>query len=129
MSTTRMKRSFREFCNNKTEQIHGLVVNVFSPERFFYCCTICGKAQTYMAVGIDSVGYKEYFKELYDNLGIKMSMEATTHYPQHDKKTASNQVHGKKEETKKKCAMTKLAIKNQGWAKEVQDKKHGHAYQ
>jgi hypothetical protein len=58
-----------------------------------------------------------------------MSTEATMYDQQHDKKIASNQVHAKKKETKKKGAMTKLAIINYAWAKEVPDKKQGHAYQ
>jgi hypothetical protein len=59
LSTTRLRRCFHEFCNNKTEQIHGLIVNFFLPKRAFLCRTICGRARTYMAVGIDSVGYKK----------------------------------------------------------------------
>jgi hypothetical protein len=30
-----------------------------------------------MAVGVDSVGFEESFKELYDDVGIKMSTETT----------------------------------------------------
>lgn len=37
----------------------------------------------HMAVGMDSVRYKEYFKELYDEMGIKMLTEATSYYQQH----------------------------------------------
>jgi hypothetical protein len=40
-------------------------------------CTICGKARMCMAVGVDSVGFEESFKELYDDVGIKMSTETT----------------------------------------------------
>jgi hypothetical protein len=58
-----------------------------------------------------------------------MSTETTTFYRQHDKKITSDQVHAKKKETDKKRAMKRLAIINQVWAKEVKDKKQGHAYQ
>jgi hypothetical protein len=72
LSRARLRRCFHEFCNNKTEQIHGLIVNVFLPKRAFLCRTICDRARTYMAVGIDSVGYEKYFKELYEDIGIEM---------------------------------------------------------
>jgi hypothetical protein len=52
LSTTRLRGCFDEFCNNKTEHIHGLIVNVFLPKRAFFCRTICGRSPTYMAVGI-----------------------------------------------------------------------------
>jgi hypothetical protein len=55
-----------------------------------------------MAVGIDSIGYKEYFKELYDDVGIKMSTAATMYYQQHDKKILLGQVHALKNKIKKK---------------------------
>jgi Fe-S-cluster containining protein len=29
LSATRMRRCFHAFCNNKTEQLHGFMVNVF----------------------------------------------------------------------------------------------------
>jgi hypothetical protein len=34
-----------------------------------------------MAVGIDSVGYEAYFKELYDDLGIEMLEVTLAYYP------------------------------------------------
>jgi hypothetical protein len=37
LSTSRMRRCYHQFCNNKTEQLHGLVVNVFLPKRSYYC--------------------------------------------------------------------------------------------
>jgi hypothetical protein len=37
LSTTRLKRCFHEFCHNKTEQIQGLVVNVFLPKQAYFC--------------------------------------------------------------------------------------------
>jgi hypothetical protein len=33
----RLRMCFHEFCNNETEQIHGLVVNVFLPKWAFLC--------------------------------------------------------------------------------------------
>jgi hypothetical protein len=89
LSPERLSKCFHEFCNNKTEQIHGLVVNVFLPKRTFLCRTICGRLRTYMAVKIDSVGYEAYFKELYDDLGIEMSEVTLAYYQEHDRRIES----------------------------------------
>jgi hypothetical protein len=82
-----------------------------------------------MAVGIDYVGYKKYFTELYQNIQIHMLGVTLLYYQQHDKRIELAKVHAKKQETKKKRAMNKLAIINSAWAKEVEDKKKGHTYQ
>jgi hypothetical protein len=68
----RMRRVYHEWMNNKVESVHGIVVNVFLPKRSYYCRTICGKARTFLAVSIDSLGYFEYYKQLYLDLGIEM---------------------------------------------------------
>jgi hypothetical protein len=129
LSPERLSKCFHEFCNNKTEQIHGLVVNVLLPKRAFLCGTICGRSCTYMAVGIDSSGYKAYFKELYDDLGIEM-LEVTLAYCQeHDRRIESARAHAKKQNTKKKRAKNKLAIMSSAWKTEVEDKNNGHTYQ
>jgi hypothetical protein len=119
----RLRMCFHEFCNNKTEQIHGFVVNVFLPKRVFLCWTICSRSCTYMAVGVDSIGYKAYFKELYDDLGIDMSAVTLASYQEHDRRIESARVHAKKIETKKKRAKNKLAIISTAWKTEVEDKK------
>jgi hypothetical protein len=40
LSTERLSRCYHEFCNNKTEQLHGFVVNVFLPKCRYFCRTI-----------------------------------------------------------------------------------------
>jgi hypothetical protein len=69
----RLGRVFHEWTTNKTEQIHSLVTNVFLPKRSYYCQTICGRARTYLAVSIDSIGYYEYSRRLYLELGLHMT--------------------------------------------------------
>jgi hypothetical protein len=59
LSRVRMRRYYHEFCN-KTEQLHGFVVNIFLPKRSYFCRTICGRARTYLAMSIDSLGFEEY---------------------------------------------------------------------
>jgi hypothetical protein len=96
LAPARLRMCFHEFCNNKTEQIHRLVVNVFPPKWAFLCQTICVKSGTYMAVGIDLVEYKAYFKELYDDLEIDMLAVTLAYYQEHDRRIESARVHAKK---------------------------------
>jgi hypothetical protein len=60
-----MRRVYHAWCNNKTELIHGIVVNVFLPNCSYFCCTICGKTRTIIAVSIKSLRYYEYYRRLY----------------------------------------------------------------
>jgi hypothetical protein len=55
----RMAQVYHEWLNTKTESIHGLIVNICLPKRSYYFCqTICcGKARTFLAVSINSLGY------------------------------------------------------------------------
>jgi hypothetical protein len=43
MLRPRMKRVWHKWKNNKTEEIHALVVNVFLPKKSFFSLTICGR--------------------------------------------------------------------------------------
>jgi 7-cyano-7-deazaguanine synthase in queuosine biosynthesis len=54
-----------------------------------------------MAVGIDSVGYEAYFKELYDDLGIEMSEVTLAYYQEHDRRIESARAHAKKQKQRK----------------------------
>jgi hypothetical protein len=115
LSTSRMRRCYHRFCNNKTEQLHGLVVNVFLPKRLYYCRTICGRARNY--------------EELYAELGISMSTVTKRFYHQHDVKRKREQVYENSPERKKKRARRKLDQIRKAWKAEVEDKAQGHTYQ
>ena len=127
--TDRMRRVFHEFSTNKTEQIHSLVTNVFLPKRSYYCRTICGKARTYLAVSIDSLGYYKYNKLLYHELGLEMSCITEVFYQQQDKRRESDQAYANKPERRKLRAEQRLENINKEWQKEVIDKKNGNTYQ
>ena len=129
LSRTRLRRCFHKFCNNKTEQIHGFIVNVFLPKRSYFCRTICGRARTYLAVSIDSLGFEEYYKQLYLDLGIRMSPVTGLYYRQVDKRRKTDQTYAKSFERKKKRSMQKLETINNAWRIETADKRKGHTYQ
>jgi hypothetical protein len=128
LEPARMWRIYHEWCNNKTEQIHGLVVNVFMPKRSYFCRTICGRARTNLAVSIDSLGYLDYYRLLYLDLGIRMTSVTETFYRQHDKKRKADQAYTLKPERKKLRAKQKLENINKEWKKEIIDKRQGNTY-
>jgi hypothetical protein len=126
LSATRMRRCFHEFCNNKTEQLHGFVVNVFLPKNSYFCRTICGRQGK--AMSLDSLGFEEYFKELYAKLGMTMPSETELYFQQHDQKRKNDKEYAEKPERKKKRAKRKLEQIQKAWTTEVEDKAKGHTY-
>jgi hypothetical protein len=104
LSTDRMRRCYHGFCNNKTERLHGFIVNVFLPKQSYFCRTIGGRARTYLVMSLDSLGFKEYFEELYAQLGMTMSSETERHFQQHDRRQNHDKEYANKPERKKKRA-------------------------
>jgi hypothetical protein len=122
----RLRRVFHEFSTNRTEQIYSLVTNIFLPKRSYCCRTICGRARTYLAVSIDSLGYYKYNKLISLELGLKMSSITEAFYKQQDKRRETDQAYGNKLERRKLCAQQRLDNINR---EEVIDKKNGNMYQ
>jgi hypothetical protein len=81
--------------------------------------TICGKASTYLAMSLDSLGFKEYFKELYTELGMTMSSETELYFQQLDQKRKRDKEYAEKPERKKKRAKKKLEQIQKAWTMEV----------
>jgi hypothetical protein len=127
--TLRLLRVYHEWCNNKTEQIHGLIVNTFMLKRSYYCRTICGRARTYLGVSIDSRGFLQYYTQLYLEIGITMSSVTKSFYRQHDKRRMADQAYKKSPGRKKIRAKQPLENIHAEWKKEVLDKQKGNTYQ
>ncbi len=128
LSEPRMRRCFHPFGNNKTESIHGLVVNVLLPKRSYFSATICGRARTYLACSIDSLGFEAYYKRLCLELGIKMSNITGRFYEQHDRRRATDAAYGKKPERMIIRSKKKIDNIRREWKKDVIDKKKGNTY-
>jgi hypothetical protein len=125
---TRMWKIFHEWDNNKTESIHGLIVNQYLPKRSYFCRTICGKARTLLAVSIDSLGYYEYYKKLYLVIGITMTEPTASFYREMDKRRLHDRTYTNTPEFRKKRAKRKMEMMKRDWKKEVEDKQQGHTY-
>ena len=123
-----MRRVFHEWSTNKTEQIHSLVTNVFLPKRSYYCRTICGRARTHLAVSIDSLGYYEYYRRLYLELGLFMSTITEVFYKQQDKRRETDKKYANNPERRKLRAEHRLENINEEWRREVIDKQNGNTY-
>jgi hypothetical protein len=128
-TTERMKQIYHEHDNNKTESIHGLVTNVFLPKRSYFSRAICGQARTYLAVSIDSLGYLEYNRRLYLDLGISMSTDTANFYRQVDGRRQHDQVYQALPVRKKKRAKMKFDNIQKEMAREVKDKQKGNTYE
>jgi hypothetical protein len=91
------------------------------------CTTVAPSA--YFAVSIDSLGYYEYNRRLYLELGLEMSSISATFYKQQDRRTHTDQVYTNKPERRKTRAEQRLANINKEWKEEVIDKQNGNTYQ
>jgi hypothetical protein len=129
LSTIRLRWCYHQFCNHKMEQLHRLVVNVFLPKRSYFYRTICGRARTYLAMSVDTLGFEEYYKELYKELEISMSSITARYYKQHDQKRKRDKNYVKSPARKKKRARRKLDQIQKAWKAEGEDKEQGHTYQ
>jgi hypothetical protein len=129
LSTIRLRRCYHQFCNNKTEKLHRLVVNDFLPKRSYFCCTICGRARTYLAMSVDTLGIEEYYQELYEELGISMSSVTARYYQQHDQKRKRDRNYAKSPARKKKRARRNLDQIQKAGNAEAENKEQGHTYQ
>jgi hypothetical protein len=118
-TTERMRQLYHEFNTNKTEQIHSHVTNVFLPKQSYYCRTICGRARTYVAVSINSIGYYKYNRRLYLDLGMVMSSITAAFLKQQDQRKLSDQEYEKRPARRKIRAQKRLDNINFEWKREV----------
>jgi hypothetical protein len=80
-------------------------------------------------VGIDSVGFSAYYKELFVDLGMVMTSITATFLQQHDKRRKVVVVYTKKAAGRRLQAQRKLENMNREWKREVIKKQKGNTYQ
>jgi hypothetical protein len=61
------------------------MITNFVPKKKHICRMLWNKARTYMAIGLDSIGYNEYFWRLFHLLGIQLVDTTTNHHRDVDK--------------------------------------------
>jgi hypothetical protein len=60
-------------------------ITKYVPKKKHYCCTLSNKGRTYTAIGVESVGYVQYYERLFGALGIKKTPATTEHHADLDK--------------------------------------------
>ncbi len=71
---------YHEFhSNKKCESLNGFIMK-FLPKHKDYSWSIINRAQTYLAVGIDSLGYEKYESVLRIMLGMTTTVLTTDHH-------------------------------------------------
>jgi hypothetical protein len=71
---------WHEVHSNKCESLNGFIIK-FLPKHKHYCRTIVNRgARTYVAIGIDSVGYQKYYQHLWKMLGLAPSSIVLEHH-------------------------------------------------
>jgi hypothetical protein len=89
------------FHSNKCEWLNGFITNSI-PKNKHTCLSNINKAHINMNIGIDSLGYKRYFKRLFAVTGLDYN-EVTRHHHQHlDRHKATQSFYKKKTESKRK---------------------------
>jgi hypothetical protein len=79
-------------------------------------------------MSIDSLGFEEYYKEVYPELGMTMSSKTEQYFQQHDRRRILDQNYENRPERKKKRVKRKLEQIYKAWKTEVKDKAKGHTY-
>ncbi len=113
---------------NKCESMNKFITK-FVNKSSHQCRTIVGKARTYVAVGIDSVGYEEYYRTLFDLLDLdndKNTMK--THHQRLDHEKKTKQKYAKQPHVRRREAKIRALKIRDNIRKEYVDKKAGRSY-
>jgi hypothetical protein len=70
---------YHDVHSNKCESINGFVTK-FLPKKKHFCRTIANPGRRYLALGIDSLGYEEYYRRLFIKLGLDMTPVTRTQH-------------------------------------------------
>jgi hypothetical protein len=65
-----LREMYHEFHSNKCESLNGNITK-YVPKNKHYCCTLSNKGRTHTAVGVDSVGYVQFYRRLFVILGVE----------------------------------------------------------
>jgi hypothetical protein len=87
--------------SNKCESLNGFITR-FLPKHKHYCQTIVNEARTNVAISIDLVGYQEYYRRLFNTLGIRLTSVTCKHLRRLDQRCRWKAIHDKKEHIRKR---------------------------
>jgi hypothetical protein len=118
---------YHEVHSNKCESLNGFIIK-FLPKHKHYCRTIVNRARTYLAIGIDSLGYDKYYDVLWKMLGLASTALTNEHHQRLDRRRRNNSKYIQSE-TIKKARKKKLNDKlREASELLMKDKKKGKTY-
>jgi hypothetical protein len=79
-------------------------------------------------VSIDSLGFEEYYRRLYLEVGVTMSGVTKDYFQKHDRKRKFDKEYSMLPARRTKRAKLKLDKIQTAWKLDVEDKKRGHTY-
>jgi hypothetical protein len=89
-----LKKLHHAWQTNKCESMNQFVIKEFIQKSYHLCRTIIGRAPTYPAISIDSIGYDEYYQTLFPLLNIKYyDIIMQTHNERLDKNKIQKQAY------------------------------------
>jgi hypothetical protein len=117
-----------EWHTNKCESMNKFITK-FINKSTHLCRSIVGKARTYLAVGLDSIGYEEYYRTLFGILGLDYDERicGLSHRRLDKKKIWHKNYSNKLEVRRARCLVRALKIR-ENIRKVLQDKKDGKTY-
>jgi hypothetical protein len=119
---------YHEVHSNKCESINGFITK-FLPKKKHFCRTIANPGRTYLALGIDSLGYQEYYRRLFIELGLDMTPVTRTQHVRIDSKRDYHSAYVQRPEVKRRRfqdRVDKVSTQNE---KLLQDKQKGLIYE
>ena len=99
------------------------------PKSKHLCRTINYKARCYLAIGVNSVGYTNYYDRLFQKLHIGKCNVVRTSLLRRDKKVSNKRVYRERPEIKRRMAEKRIAKIKKARAEVVKSKKKGHTYE
>jgi hypothetical protein len=114
---------------NKCESMNNFIAK-FVRKSMHLCRSIVGKARTYLAVSLDSVGYEDYYRTLFGILGLHYdeTICGTSHRRLDNRKKFERTYNKKPEVRRARCKTRSIKIR-ECMRKAILDKKKGYCYE
>jgi hypothetical protein len=123
-----LREVHHSYHTNKCESMNKFITK-FVDKSLHLCRTIVGKARTYVAVGIDSVGYEEYYRRLFELIDLDYDDDIMgTHHRRLDAKKVWKKRYDKQPHVRRREAMVRALKIRENIRKEYVDKKAGKSY-
>jgi hypothetical protein len=117
-----------EWHTNKCESMNNFICK-FIPKTTHLCMSIVGQARTYLAVGLDSVGYEDYYRTLFGILGLHYNENVCglSHQRLDNNKKYQRTYFKRPNVRRDRCKKRAIKIREM-IHKVLQDKKKGYTY-